>query len=396
MRRERRLVALAPAISANGPTTQQQHEQRDAADAHDRPQPGEVEPHGVVGAVVGAVVLLNRVGRDDILDGVGTHLGDVLGVALLGDLQARRLCVLRGDVDGYPLPGGGLHLGPGGQILRAAHAGVARAQLGVRRAEPRADHDARGEAELARDERDGGRELLIVADGGDVVLRRRRPRVGLALEQATEHRVDAGEGVTGRARLERVVRQRPHPQRRLVGDIESVAEVAPIAQEHHQPGQGGAVGTRRVLVDPGAQTVGRCGPVAEATRRLDRREVRFRRLDRRKAIGIAGVQAAAPRSARPPPRPRGSRTDRRARPRGPPRSRPIPAARRSASRSRRAARSRPRRRPGVRCRHPAPRARGRSGPDRVRPHRRCGRSRRRSCRAWPAGRARGGRRVRSP
>ena len=155
------------------PRTQQQHEQHDAADAHDRPEPGEVEPRRVVGAVVarrsppapgsGGTTSSTASGRTSV-----TFSGLRCSVtSRLGDCG-----VLRGDVDRHPLARGGLHLGPRGQVLRPARARLARAAAPASAELSRAPtHHPRREAELARDEGDGGGELLVVADGGDVVAR---------------------------------------------------------------------------------------------------------------------------------------------------------------------------------------------------------------------------------
>ncbi len=234
-----------------------QHDERtDARDAQHGPEPGEVEALVGAGGVVAGVVLLHGLGRDDLFDRVGPHLGDVLGVLLLGDLEARGLLPLRRDVDRRPLAVGALDLCPRGQVPRSALPRVARRQGRIGRLQPCADDDAGGEAQFAGDERRGDRELLVVADGGDVVARRLRPRVVLAVEQPLEHAVDAREGVTGRARLQLIAGEVGRPRgSRGARRGEAVAEVPALPEQLDEGLQGCTVGSGRVLFDPSLQVV---------------------------------------------------------------------------------------------------------------------------------------------
>ena len=102
-RRDRRRAAFVADHDEEGTEGQGEHEQRDARDPQRRPEPREVEAGGVLGGALLAGVLLCGVRRHDLFDGVGAHLGDVLGIALLGHIQARRLGVLRRHVHGRPI-----------------------------------------------------------------------------------------------------------------------------------------------------------------------------------------------------------------------------------------------------------------------------------------------------
>ena len=196
---------------------------------------------------------------------------------------------------GDPLAVRGLHLGPHREVLRAADAAVAGRQTRLRRGESGAQHDARGEAELARDERHRDGELLVVADRCDVVAGCRGPRIGLALEQTREQRVDPCERVTGGAGLEPVARQRLRPRGGFTLR-EAVAEVPALAQQRHETGQCRAPRTRRVLVDPRAQALRRGDTLAHAARGFDDGEVDAQ--DARHSVehvGVAGLETAAGR-----------------------------------------------------------------------------------------------------
>jgi hypothetical protein len=81
----------------------------------------------------------------------------------------------------------------------ARHTRRAAAASGSLDDEPRADDDPRRKAQLAGDEGDGGRELLVVADGGHEVVRGDGGGVGLAGEQRREHAVDARQRVPTRS-----------------------------------------------------------------------------------------------------------------------------------------------------------------------------------------------------
>ena len=148
-----------------------------------------------------------------------------------------------------------------------------------------------------------------------------------------------------------------------------------------------------MLVDPGAQALRGLDAVAEPAGRLDRGEVRDVRLDRREAVRVAGGRVRRRRSARPRRPPRGSRTGRRGRPRASPvnstdSSWPTVGIQIPSSPSMRDRRIDAAPRAGVERRGHPHEARLIEGAGR----RRCGRSRRRSCRASRAARAREARR----
>ena len=177
---------------------------------------------------------------------------------------------------GHPVAVGGLHLGPRRQILSAADAVGARREAGLRRAEAGAQHDTRREAELPRHERHRHRELLVIADGGDVVVRLPR-RAGRSRVRRRRLNIASmrDERVSGGARLERVVGERRHPLGRTRVLREAVTEVSALAQQRHQAGERRAPGARRVLIDPLAHAVGRRDARAHPAGRIDRGEVRL-------------------------------------------------------------------------------------------------------------------------
>jgi hypothetical protein len=148
----------------------------------------------------------------------------------------------------------GAHLHPRRDVAGARTPAGAGRGIRVARREARADDDPRRKAQLAGDEGDGGRELLVVADGGHEVVRGDGGGVGLAGQQRREHGVDARQRVSRRARCEGVARpELLHPGGADSGRAQRVAQVAARAQQRDEAVQGRTARADGMLLHPGAQ-----------------------------------------------------------------------------------------------------------------------------------------------